>query len=79
MRTSLFFRVDIERDPLGDDSWCIDGRPGPDFPHGITLLSCGMLTPERARMVALEKAIVLAPVWIRKTNFILSENQKISR
>lgn len=65
MRTTLSFRVDIERDPLGDDSWWIDGCPGPDFPYGISLVHYGLKTPEDAREMIMMKAVYQAPAWCR--------------
>lgn len=76
MRNALSFRIELEPDPLALGKWCYDGRPGPDFPHGVTLIGRGHADPHAARISAYEKAKLLAGMWVRQSNATRLENQK---
>lgn len=68
MRPTLSFRIEFEPDPSSASAaighWGYDGRPGPDFPHGLSLIGWGYDGPHKAREAALNKSMKLVSVWI---------------
>ena len=74
MRPTLSFRIEIEPDRLSPTRWGYDGRPSPDFPHGLSLIGWGYEGPHEAREVAFYKSMKLARVWIWRSTHDLKNS-----